>query len=947
MIYMNHPCNRLTANVYFHITVEAAILIALTFLTLASFIITSAMARKKKSGAAKRIFDANGALLTPQEMDPRPESSPYGSPICTVPFQSPLAVPRDILIKSPKLHAAFEDKLPELPLLSEDVGHVLVHYLHTGTYETLKPKPVDNLTQQLVELKTSIQAYAAARAYELPDLMKLAEAKIEKFGSGIPLPALLEVARDAHPTLNDNDDWFLDFLRARIRPHLKDAKALKETDLLDRISSILSPNRVLLRTVLELFCENIINNKPQPAPQPQQQQEQQQQQQQQQQQPHTPKKAPTEPLSSPITSPGSSRPGSPLPSTPGNMSALDLRSRSIIREDSYSSPSSKKKAVPWSSSDDVTVVDGWSNQEISADPLQTVETPVQVEEAQSKPMFELDEPIAEPVPTVEEIEPELVIEEKEVAAPAAAEREIKHEPALKSIAEESEEEVKEHYKEVVEEIRRTKSHELGEKATPSELEPELKLAVEPVTETEVKPEPTVESEAAPVPAQEETKEEPKEEKKEDKTDVSIAVPLKQRERSDSGKLMELEESSEPQFNILPVPQESAAQIPIPVVIPESMPEIKPAAIQRSILRQTDSGFWEDPHSETVSLKDRDSAPSVVDIPVASASEPVPTPAVKEEPKEAETVAASDDKEVVDTKVEAELEAPVEKKAEDKAEKESAITSPITHEIVSEPVTEESESALKSALSATLPSPKHEAALPAKLELPAEILEAASSPLVENVEAKEKEKSVSPQPEPSATEEAQLPVDAAEATSSAADNNVPSDKVQDAITQAPVAEENTNSVPNADLPVGPAHTEEPQPVVVVHDEQKEEAPVESVPVSNSLTRSLSRKSKRNVSLSGANPRSSASSLHLGLRRTRSKLSFRGSKNALPISGKDKDAVVPVSASGSAQAAQPEAQQSASGQKHPHVVSGKESQSHASSGGWKKRFLRYPVLFGRGM
>lgn len=169
-----------------------------------------------------------------------------------------MTVPKDILIKSPKLHAAFEDKLPELPDIPEDIGHVLVHYLHTGTYGALKPKEPYIPSKQIVELKTSIKAYAAARAYDLPDLMRLAQEQIEKHGEGLPLPTLLEITRDSFPTLSEHDDWFIDYLKSRIRPQLEDPKSILGSDLLDRISSILSPHKILLRTVLEMFCERIV-----------------------------------------------------------------------------------------------------------------------------------------------------------------------------------------------------------------------------------------------------------------------------------------------------------------------------------------------------------------------------------------------------------------------------------------------------------------------------------------------------------------------------------------------------------------------------------------------------------------------------------------------------------------------------------------------------------------
>lgn len=163
--------------------------------------------------------------------------------------------------KAPKLYAAYDSQDPELPTISEEIGHVIVHYLYTNKYESLKPTGADKLAKQIVELKTAIKVYIFARAYELPDLVRLAERNIEKFGDGMALPTLLEVASDAYPSLVDSDTWFIGYLKKRIRLHLNDASSLLGTDLLSRLSHILSPNKILLRIVLEVCCEQMTNPK--------------------------------------------------------------------------------------------------------------------------------------------------------------------------------------------------------------------------------------------------------------------------------------------------------------------------------------------------------------------------------------------------------------------------------------------------------------------------------------------------------------------------------------------------------------------------------------------------------------------------------------------------------------------------------------------------------------
>ncbi|KAK3938037.1 hypothetical protein QBC46DRAFT_391199 [Diplogelasinospora grovesii] len=234
-----------------------------------SFVLKSTMAKKKKSTKPKAVASPEDALSPTsevEEIDTRPETSPYASPAFTLPFAKPFTIPTEVLRTSPKLLSICEEegREAELQQVPEEVGHIVVHYLHTGTYETLKPKESATTTKQACELKTSIQAYVAARNFELPALRLLAERKIEQFGDGLPTLSLLEVTRDAYPALSESDEWFLTYLKGRIRPVLEDPIKLLGSDFLDRVSSILSPNKVLLKTMMELFCEKMIP-RPEPA----------------------------------------------------------------------------------------------------------------------------------------------------------------------------------------------------------------------------------------------------------------------------------------------------------------------------------------------------------------------------------------------------------------------------------------------------------------------------------------------------------------------------------------------------------------------------------------------------------------------------------------------------------------------------------------------------------
>ncbi|KAK4463033.1 hypothetical protein QBC42DRAFT_174526 [Cladorrhinum samala] len=762
------------------------------------------MARKRKSGASRVTV----AMSPKDEIDSRPESSPYKSPTCTLPFASPLLIPQEVLLRSPKLHAAYEGNLPELSELSEDVGHVLVHYLHTGKYETLKPRSSDDAPAQTVELHASIQAYAAARTYELPELMKLAEAQIERFGEGLPLPTLLEVVRDAHPTLSDSDDWFMDFLRARIRPHLRDTKTMRDSDFFDRLSIILAPNRVLLRTVLELFCENI--GRASPAPHHHQQREQQHRQ------------APQAEHSI-GSSPETSRAGSPPPPNGAAADLLDLRSRSIVRDDSQSSPSRKRSSTVAPLDKNVTA-EGTTEEPASLPVEEEGEEEEEEEEAQTKPVFDLDALLDE--------EPEQV------------------------------------------------------KETEKQFEP-LRL-------TETKPAPKAEAEAEATADSETVKRE---------APSSVSLPQKQRLRADSGKVLELDGPAETgEFKALPILEEAPA---VHIPIPASMPALELSSIKRSVLRQADSGFWEaTPSPASSSIAEIEGSPIMAESKMVSGVEGK---------AELEAVGVPEFK-----RDHAEEDAEIKAAEEGENAESSSIPIPESAQLIFSPKTEATQ-------------------LPSHFDLPAEILE--SLPVANNepeTTENEKEKSVSPQVlTESSNEEAQ--------TSAQPDISAP-----EAAGPEPVsvpAEQTAEDVdaPHADDASGPADTKEAEHEPRQPAEHAELAsipeqlePVEPQPVAKQQ-KPIATANVEVIpaihALQVAKPTSSSSSLHLGglhrLRKSRSRRSHRGS-------------TVSLSAPNTAPAVEPEI-----GTKEaPIPIPAPAPAQVSGSGGWKKKWLRYPVLFGRG-
>jgi hypothetical protein len=683
-------------------------------------------------------------------------------------------VPLDILTRSPKLRAAYESRLPELPAIPEDVGHVLVHYLHTGTYGSLKPKPTATMSKQICELKTSIQAYAAARTYDLPDLMRLAEAKVDKYGAGLPLPALLEVARDAYPTLDDGDAWFLGYLRSRIRPHLKDPKLLLGSNLLDQISSILSPNRVLLRTVLELFCERIVVP-PEPAP--------------------AVSPPPASTIASPITSPGSSRTVSPLPPA-SPMSLLEMRSRSVRRE---GFPPTRKnlKATPWPSPDNMS--EASCARSMSPEPVLSGTVPPQFEakpvpkpvlSETAPPQFET-KPVPEPVPAFAlapfpEFGPVIIdvmpppgpsIEAKtpgQTEVQPAPEREVKADidPETKA---EVEQDTKLDIQPEVEPVPEPEVKAVIEPETKVEVEqdtklpvqlevepvpePEVKVAIEPETKVEVKQdtklptEPTVNapSEVETLSAIEPDVKAPTEVetvvavepdvKLLAKTERALTVEPDVKAPAEAETVVSVEPGTKQEDEIVvaspvPAPQRERKDsgkgidlepLPkelesIPKLVPELEAESNPHSQARyPVLRIADSGFWEGPDVES----SKESTPSIVEL------KPVVSPTA-EHIHELESVAISKDVSGIDSRDFAGVDGDFKSAADKQAEVEPEASKDRVSVVL--PVQEDTPKTIAEAVTEAVAEALPKDALESKLEpepLPVESAEAVPEMLVDS------------------------------------------------------------------------------------------------------------------------------------------------------------------------------------------------------------------------
>ncbi|KAK0756517.1 hypothetical protein N5P37_010670 [Trichoderma harzianum] len=189
--------------------------------------------------------------------DPRPFYSPYM--LITVPLQfadgRTLNIPPHLLSQSPKLEAMYQETRLKFPDVSDDVGHVIIHYLYTGTYQSLRPEGSELQKVLATEFSTSIRAYNAAETYELPNLAELAKAEIERLGEKLQVSLVFDILREVCPNPGTGDVWLSNFLKNRLKSFLRGG-VMKPLQSKTGIPHKTVPiSHILFKGMLELFRE--------------------------------------------------------------------------------------------------------------------------------------------------------------------------------------------------------------------------------------------------------------------------------------------------------------------------------------------------------------------------------------------------------------------------------------------------------------------------------------------------------------------------------------------------------------------------------------------------------------------------------------------------------------------------------------------------------------------
>ncbi|KAH7057191.1 hypothetical protein B0J12DRAFT_405490 [Macrophomina phaseolina] len=173
-----------------------------------------------------------------QSLDTSPRESPYISDAVYLSFctTAPLYLfPRTLLPTSILSNASYGSRAlpgnppsritPVLALynVDPDVAHTFVHYLYTGTYQTLRvPTPFAHSISQTVTEREHLRAllvYAAATEYGLDALRHLARERAESID--VPAWCVIKDVERAFRDLEGQDEWLDEYLRGAVEVFVK------------------------------------------------------------------------------------------------------------------------------------------------------------------------------------------------------------------------------------------------------------------------------------------------------------------------------------------------------------------------------------------------------------------------------------------------------------------------------------------------------------------------------------------------------------------------------------------------------------------------------------------------------------------------------------------------------------------------------------------------------
>jgi hypothetical protein len=145
----------------------------------------------------------------------------------------------------------------QLPDVDKNTGHVLVHFLCTGTYQTLDNIEVSPEEEARVEFKRAFSAFVMANTYKLATLQQLAMNKIKLYGMRMTMFDIVDAIDEDFSTFSDSTTEFEDYLTTKAKDAFqKDYNVFYDNGIFDRITNV-ALSKALANCVMVLYKDKI------------------------------------------------------------------------------------------------------------------------------------------------------------------------------------------------------------------------------------------------------------------------------------------------------------------------------------------------------------------------------------------------------------------------------------------------------------------------------------------------------------------------------------------------------------------------------------------------------------------------------------------------------------------------------------------------------------------
>ena len=191
-----------------------------------------------------------------------PINSPYACPAVNVlvgasgkRFTAPLQIIKEAFPLECDHHSW--DYHVTLPHVDEDIGHTLIHYLHTGDYQTLAHHHPCEVPECTTEYNRSLLAYRAALHYDLEGLAKHAKNQIQRLDKDISLFNIISLVRRVFPAVS-GDSWLSEYLSTQILAGFEmDEELFQKEEFFTGYGEAIDFDKFLGRVMAEAYAQKL------------------------------------------------------------------------------------------------------------------------------------------------------------------------------------------------------------------------------------------------------------------------------------------------------------------------------------------------------------------------------------------------------------------------------------------------------------------------------------------------------------------------------------------------------------------------------------------------------------------------------------------------------------------------------------------------------------------